>query len=562
VLKCSIILLICLCFTAGKLYAQCTIQVRQYATTQQVNEGGHTSVSNPGNAVDGNPANSSTLIRNFGLFGTGSVVQFLKFGTQVTAGTPVTIKASFPASLVSLLTHVEIQPFTNLHDAGGGDWQADAAGKATGSTTIAGVLSGAGEIELTITPQTTGGVTVNYDGVWVKISGLITLGESMDVFHAFIMKDAPANVGCSIPVDVLAGVRAGTVLGGILNASGSVSNKFSAIDTDPTYTTYAEMNVGVQLLSQVYHTTIFGTSSRVGDKIRMVLQKPGGGLLDLSLLSGFTIQLYNGATPVGSAINSSSIFLSLSLLPGTAGNEKYQLDITPTVVYDRVEIQIGGLANAALTQGLRIYDVKSIINTPAINIDAAAVASKTVCAGNSATLAVNNTQTCTTYKWYDAASGGTLLYTGDTYTPTAAALATGANNFYVEASRNGCTEVSARTLATINVNPLPGITPGGNPSICYGTTTAGIGYTAATNTPSKYSIVWDAPALAAGFTNVTDATLPASTIAITVPAAVPAATYTGNLYVKNTTTTCTSAAMPFNVKVDAMPTQPVINLTP
>lgn len=540
----------------GMALAQCVNPpVRVYANSQYTDIGLLTSVDNPANAADGNPATYSTINRLVGLplVTLGTVTQYIKFGATVPAGTPVTIKVNFPTSLLSLLSGVEFQPFTGTNTA---------AGKVTSDASLLGLLNGAGDAEITILPQTSGGAAVPYDGVWIKLSGVAVL-QSMNVYDAYYTQSTTASSACSVPVDVVAGVKAGTVVGGIANATGAVNDKYNAIDTDPTYATYAEMNVGAQVLSQVFHTTIFGSPSQVGDTIRMVLQKPGGGLLDLSVLNSFSIQPYNGTATAGTAISSSSSgLLSLSLLPGsTAGNEKYILTVVPTAVFDRVEVLMGGLATVGLVQGLRIYDVKRLIVNPKTNIDGVASASASVCTGSTSTLKVNNTQSCTTYNWYSAASGGTPLYTGDTYTPTAASLAMGANNFYVEANRTGCTEVNTRTKVTLTVNPLPTIAHSTNPVVCNGTTTAGLTYTTVTNTPTTYSIVWSAAAITAGFTNVTDAVLPATTIPITLPAAAPAATYNGTLYVKNANG-CLSSGEPFSIQVDAKPTQPVINLTP
>jgi len=81
------------------------------------------------------------------------------------------------------------------------------------------------------------------------------------------------------------------------------------------------------------------------------------------------------------------------------------------------------------------------------------------------------------------------------------------------------------------------------------------------NSPTKYSIVWDPPATTAGFVNITDAVLPAGAITVAVPASAAIGTYTGTISVKNGITTCGSTGVPFSVIVDAKPTQPVVNVT-
>lgn len=556
-------LLLCLVIINSKAFGQCTIPVNTYANTAQTRATTilGADVNNPTNAVDGNLTDYATL--QGGLLGTSII--FLKFANQVTAGTPVTVKLGLPSSLISLLAKVEVQAFTNLHTSGG-NWTADAAGDALTDASLLGVLNGAGDQEFTFTPKS-GATNVAYDGVWVKIGG-ISIAQSLNVYGAYTTATGPASnpaVACSSPVDVLSGVRAGTVIGGIANAIGTVTNPLNAIDNDPTYSTYTEMNVGAQVLSQVYHTTIFNSLSQTGDYVRMVLQKPGGGLLDLNAITNFTIQLYNGTTPVGSAINSSSGLLSLSLLPGTAGNEKYQLDLVPPAasgIFDRVDIQVGGLAAVGLVPGLRVYDVKRLIANPGVNIDGSPAVTKTVCEGSTSTFSINNTQSCTTYKWYDAATGGNLLATGTSYSPAAAGLSlTTDNKYYVEASRDGCTETTVRTPVKLLVNPAPALIPNLNPHACTGTTLSPMTYTGATNTPTLYSITWDTPATTAGFAAVTDAVLPVGQIDIAVPAAAPAGPYNGTLYVKNANG-CQSVGKPFTLNVDARSTQPVIALTP
>lgn len=539
-------------FIKMNAWGQCDVPARSFATTQQTYTFGLASVDDEPNAVNGNMVDYSTL--NVGL--AGIVTQYLDFGTTQAAGTPVTIKLSFPAGLLSLLSGVTVQPYDNLHNFLG--WTADAAGKAYSNPTLVGLLNGSGDMEITIVPQTAGGTPVSYTGVWINLSGLSVL-QSVKVYGAFINKTGTGTVACNTAVDVLSGIRT-TALGGILTATGDVLDSWKAIDNDPTYLTYAEMFVGAQVLSEVYHTTIFSSISQPGDKVRMVLQKPGGGLIDLGLLSNFSLQLYNGNTPVGSPIGASSGLLTLSVLPGTAGNEKRVVELTPptTDLFDRVDIQIGGVATVGLVQGLRIFDVKRILPNET-KINGAVATTVSLCQGSTATLTVASPQTCTTYNWYDAAVGGTLLQAGTTYTPTAASLSTSAPNiFYVEAVRNGCND-AVRTAATILVNPNPTITPGTAVPVCTGVTATTVPYTA-TNTPTTYSLTWDSTAATAGFNNVANAAIPATNLNITIPALATAGTYNGTITVKNANG-CVSASTPISVKIDARPAQPSIALT-
>lgn len=95
----------------------------------------------------------------------------------------------------------------------------------------------------------------------------------------------------------------------------------------------------------------------------------------------------------------------------------------------------------------------------------------------------------------------------------------------------------------------PTITLGSNPSICSGVTSANLTYSAITNSPDKYSIVWSAAAITAGFSNVTSVALPGTPIVLTVPGAAAASTYSGNLTVTNTSTSCTSIPYPITATI-------------
>ncbi len=100
---------------------------------------------------------------------------------------------------------------------------------------------------------------------------------------------------------------------------------------------------------------------------------------------------------------------------------------------------------------------------------------------------------------------------------------------------------------TINVNPLPTITLGANPSVCSGTTVAALPFTAVTNVPNKYSIVYSAEAITAGLVNVTDAIFPASSpINLVVPAGITTGTYNGSISVSNANN-CGSTSQPFTI---------------
>lgn len=109
------------------------------------------------------------------------------------------------------------------------------------------------------------------------------------------------------------------------------------------------------------------------------------------------------------------------------------------------------------------------------------------------------------------------------------------------AANRGGNGASGQVVITYN-NVIPTITLGANPTVTQGTTTANLPYTATTNSPNQYSITWNTAALTAGFTNVSAATLTASPIVLTIPAAAAVDTYSGTVTVTNTTTGCSGSS--------------------
>ncbi|WP_343523745.1 Ig-like domain-containing protein [Pedobacter sp.] len=434
-------------------------------------------ISDAPNAVNGQVSDASTIGVGLGLAGLASSTQFLQFtntsGTgprSIPANTPATVKISLPTEVLSVLSGVEIGSFTDLQPVGavwplGGLLGAghDAGYTATmnpiyNSTNIAGVISGSGEIEITVSPNQV------YNGIYVKVSGnLLSVALSAKVFHAYIMEVTTDKVDCDEVIDVLSGVQP-SVVGGVLNTTGKVTDPFNAIDNDKD--SYALMDVGLSVLNKIFLTAIFNKPSQPKDSVSIILAKPGGGLLDLSLLTGFTIQPYLNGAKAGDPFNNVGTFLNLRLFPGST--DKYVLTFPVSEVYDRLEITTGGLAG--VLGSLKIYDIKRKLAKPRTLTDPVAEDIRTVCEGATTTFAVNNPQDCTEYKWYDAETGGTLLSTGLTYTPPSN-LAAGEYHYYVQASRTYCiTATSERLKVKLNVNPLPTlIVPGA--TICSGSST-------------------------------------------------------------------------------------------
>lgn len=405
-------------------------------------------IANAGSAVDQDPKTFSTLSVTAGVLNQMLATQFLDFGTvnPIPAGTPVTVKLTLPASTLGLVDNFRIQPYTNLNYGGGilgiGDhWRANAAGAEFQGANLLNLLSGKGSVEFTIVP------TAGFKGIWIEVGSVVGLGVSMDVYHAYVIEDA--MLACDEKdkaIDVLTGVRAG--LAGIANATGSVTNPWNIIDGNES--TYAEISTGVQLVSEIFHTTIFQTPSKPNQVAKVVLQgAPSGlgGLLDLSLLTGLVIQPYLGTVPVGVPINKATL-LSLRLLPEST--DKFELAVPVEGVFDRIEIKLGGVAEAL--NSLRVYEV---VRLPALPIldggDIIIEKDYQICERESVSLTAS-APTGSTLNWYENQDGGLSIGAGITFNT---GNLSESKTYYVSAKPTGCTTESIRLPIHVHVSPIP-----------------------------------------------------------------------------------------------------------
>jgi gliding motility-associated-like protein len=116
--------------------------------------------------------------------------------------------------------------------------------------------------------------------------------------------------------------------------------------------------------------------------------------------------------------------------------------LTATTTY-YIEVSSNGCANPARVP-------VTVTVTPAIATPVLATVAP-VCTGATGVLSVDNPQTGLTYNWYTTATGGTAVFTGESFvTPVLTANTT----YYLEASNGNCTSAT-RVAAAITVNPRP-----------------------------------------------------------------------------------------------------------
>jgi hypothetical protein len=118
--------------------------------------------------------------------------------------------------------------------------------------------------------------------------------------------------------------------------------------------------------------------------------------------------------------------------------------------------------------------------------------------------------------------------------------------------QNTSTSLESRAYPITVTVGYPTIILGTSPSVPQGITLANQSYSSTTGDPDQYSIIYQTAALAIGFTNVTNATLPSSlplSIPLTVPPNAPNATYNATLKVRNSTALCESSSYPISITV-------------
>ena len=173
-----------------------------------------------------------------------------------------------------------------------------------------------------------------------------------------------------------------------------------------------------------------------------------------------------------------------------------------------------------------------------VNVNAApaapSVAGSIVCQGSITTLTANAPGG--TYSWYDAAAGGNLLATGNSFTTPPITVNT---TYYVETNLAGCT--SSRAPVLVSVLPVTPPPTAAGASVCPGTTAA----LSASGGGTDYT--W--------YDSATGGTLLSSSQIFVTPALTATTTY----YVATTANGCVSTRTPVTVTINTPPSPPTAN---
>jgi gliding motility-associated-like protein len=244
---------------------------------------------------------------------------------------------------------------------------------------------------------------------------------------------SPNPVPCEAATTQVSGVTGVALLSGVFNPT-------LAIDNDTQTASSLVMPVGA-LGASVYQRVGFGSLSKVGDTVRVLVSSPGK-LLSLSLLGNALITTYVGTNSNGDSKLLNDNLINIQLL---SGNTQALITFVPTNVFDGVEVRLNSGLLGALTS-INLNYAQRILVAPTVT-----AANVTACVGSTTQLQVSNPSAGLTYRWYDAT--GTYLTGKDGIIFTTPVL-TGDTKFYVAAvSATGC--VSYKTVVNVTTNPAP-----------------------------------------------------------------------------------------------------------
>ena len=373
-------------------------------------------------AVDGNLQTFSTLSIPLGLG--NSIAEYLAFSGSTGHAKPgvndtAVVKIGLGNAVdVSLLGGMFVQLY-NGSTAIGTEMPV--------STALLNLLASGNQAEVYLP-----GPGVAYDRVRVRVTGLLTLAQSLRVYEAYYNKHSTGTIACDKPIDLLYGIV------GNVGAVGGVTNPFNAIDNDPA--TAATLITAVSVAGYAQVNAIFPGLSAPGDSVKLLLSGPSS-LLSLQLLNDVTFVTYNGQTIVDN-INGSSALIHLELL--SSGSGPQAVSFKSSGVFDHVEVRFGALAGAL--SSLNVHDIQRIAAGPSIDQGTL----RTTCLNTAITLNVLNPDASLTYKWYDSTQTTVVANNVTSYNPPVDAA--GTFRYYVSATRLNCTTESAKALVTVQVN--------------------------------------------------------------------------------------------------------------
>ncbi|HVI46045.1 MAG TPA: T9SS type A sorting domain-containing protein [Chitinophaga sp.] len=227
------------------------------------------------------------------------------------------------------------------------------------------------------------------------------------------------------------GVNGICLLCGVLNPDNPVNNT--------NLTDYSTFNITAGLLGVIVHQTlIFPSGSSAGCDSLVIGIGSGNALLSVNLLGAVTVQTFNGNTA-----NNDLQSIGTGILRLLQANNRGEVVLKPQQPFDRVKVSL----NSSLLGLLNSFQLYYAYRKPGIPTPIVAD-SVSICSGDSAVLNAVATPGAG-IRWYNTATGGSMLATGNRYVVKPAVTTT----YYAEAISGTC--ISSRKAVRVIVNPKP-----------------------------------------------------------------------------------------------------------
>ena len=305
------------------------------------------------------------------------------------------------------------------------------------------------------------------------------------------------------------------------NAAGMVDVGFTTLSGGNITLTGLTSTAGNYMVDIYIKNSVTGCQSNIssGTVCGMVAEN---ATLSLSVPNGSVFNAINFAsygTPTGScgsfATGACHATNSLSIVQAAAiGQSSFSIAATNAVFTDPC---VGTVKNLYVEAAYGF----AISISPALS--ASITGTTTICTGSSTTLSA---PVAPHYVWN----------TGDT-TQTITVSPTTNTTYSVTISNTACSS-SASQLVTVNSVPSVTLVTTA-PAVCAGVTSTVLIYNSPVNSPDRYSIAWSAAGIAAGLSNVTNATLSGGTITLSGITSTPG-NYGATVTISNSSTGCYS----------------------
>ncbi|MET4543352.1 hypothetical protein ABIE26_000657 [Pedobacter africanus] len=379
--------------------------------------------SSPGTS----PPSSTPPLANISATGTGGLT-----GSAVTGW----IGLGFSSIPSNTIVYIKVSNITYLNTGGSITAQAyNNTTLATGSS-FSVITAADGSIYYAVSATSTfNTVRLNVTGNGGLIPGAGT--ASTDVVYAFYNTTNTADCGL------------------VLGTNGvNVSTPERAIDGSRT--TFSTLTPGA-LLSSANQNFYFSSPSNTTDEVKMTISAPAA-VLSVGLLNNVTVSAYNGSSTTAVWTAGLGNLLSADLLGLLSNATPITFSVAPGIAFDRVTINFGSVLN--LFSNLYVHEIERTPQKPLFT--PATLQNVTACPDVSTILAPDVPAAGNTFKWYDAATDGTLLSTGNSYTVNPIVNTT----YYVATAKSGCSNESTRVPVTVTVNTINGGVIAANQTIC------------------------------------------------------------------------------------------------